>query len=229
MSEVLVNQAGIPDKVCDSSATTLEGCMSMIGGVGCYAGCNGPVIGQCSGYRGACQQFYCSNHTINKLCAECGHKKLHDEESERVYNEYLDICKSVKVVGDVRKAVMMMFFFGFIGSIGAFAATRGSNVDSVRANGASALAYAIPFLVIGLVMLWFIWKKEKKASQFVEQTEVTRPGFKKFYATYQAKKAKEELMAIAGLAVFAVTAGVAVYQASKDNQLRRDIHDINKK
>jgi len=52
-------------------------------GIGCFRGCGQPVIGQCQGYQDPCGRFYCTTHSVGKLCGDCGERKLKDEEAQK--------------------------------------------------------------------------------------------------------------------------------------------------
>ena len=64
----------------------------MTSNIGCsFTGCNSPVIGQCSGYKGNCGQFYCRTHSFGKLCSECGRR----EATDLTYEHYLETAKRI--------------------------------------------------------------------------------------------------------------------------------------
>lgn len=60
------------------------------------SGCNNPVIGQCTGYKGDCGKFYCAQHSSDGLCAECVAQKAHDEFVAKTFAEYWQLADQVK-------------------------------------------------------------------------------------------------------------------------------------
>jgi hypothetical protein len=94
----------------------------MAGNIGCFsADCNNPVIGQCSGYKGNCGQFYCHPHSRGKLCGECGGRKAHEEAMERTRQDYLETAKKMQtmefqhsVIPGSFLLIVLSVFIGFI-------------------------------------------------------------------------------------------------------------------
>ena len=62
-------------------------------------GCASPVIGQCTGYKGTCGRYYCTDHSTGTLCADCAGRKAEDERTERVTSDYLQTIKALQREG----------------------------------------------------------------------------------------------------------------------------------
>ena len=64
----------------------------MPGNIGCFnEGCSNPVVGQCSGHRDSCGQFYCHEHSFEKLCSDCGREK----KLELTYEDYVRTAQGI--------------------------------------------------------------------------------------------------------------------------------------
>src|SRR5688572_5624535 len=64
----------------------------MISNIQCFKdGCNNPVIGLCSGYKGGCGLFHCRTHTVRKHCAECGQR----EQIDVTFQDYFEMAREL--------------------------------------------------------------------------------------------------------------------------------------
>jgi len=72
----------------------------MTSGVTCFInGCTEPVIGQRTGYQGACMRFYCAKHSSGTLCSNCAERKAHYEKLQAIYEDYLHTAESIRRPG----------------------------------------------------------------------------------------------------------------------------------
>lgn len=187
----------------------------MNGNVACSVpDCTNNVIGQCQGYKEPCGHFFCSKHSVGRLCDECAAVK----ETERLYYEYDGYARYVRKTG---KAVGIffgfMFLFGMIGELVAMLL------------GASRTTFTIIMglgMVIGIIIGLSTIKKgrNKRYEEICSKTQ----GFPEYYTLWREEKKKEALRSAGGIAIASIVGAVAG-ALSYEGQIARDVDRIRRR
>jgi hypothetical protein len=180
-------------------------------GVACqHPGCQSPVIGQCSGYRGSCAE-----HSVESFCDICVQKAAHDAAAKALYDDYLGTCQKLPKLGcGTWVTVITLLIALFVG--GAALLDSGGVLPSVG---------GVLLLALGLFATWVIIASLRGHSAAVAKIAAEKPGFAEFYNEYRKQK-NSESMATTLAALLAVGAAA---NAVQQYQVRQDIHAIAKK
>jgi hypothetical protein len=147
----------------------------MTNNIGCFSvGCNNTVVGQCSGYKGNCGQFYCRDHAAGKLCSECGGRKKRDKKRE----DYHAAADGISA----RKPRASMFIVCILVLIGVY-------TMSDRIGGIGGLLF---WITLAAPFAFYAGRRTKKVERAIANTDKIKPGFRKFYQTYEEAKKKEK-------------------------------------
>ena len=166
----------------------------MAGNIGCFTvGCNDPVVGQCSGYKDNCGQFYCHTHSAGKLCVECGERKAYEEKLE----DYLATSRGIKAPWtSIRWAIVLIILGLLVGwGVGPLVPFFG---------GAQWV-----FFVGGICLLLSAFNKHNKARRTVEAIDQAKPGFAEFYRKWKKADNQQSREYLVGEILGTVGAGVA--------------------
>jgi hypothetical protein len=183
-------------------------------GVACHhAGCQEPVIGQCSGYGRGCGRFFCAKHSIESFCSTCAEKAAHDAAIRAMYDDYLAAAEKIPHGGCSNSGAT-------IGLLGILAAGVAAAFVLAVSPGSEWLIF------MALVLVWaggaaYVNQREATA---IAKTTTEKPGFADFYEEYRKQKGRENMAnaLTALLAVGAAANGVQQYRT------RQDIHAIAK-
>lgn len=195
--------------------------MTNAAGVGCFKGCGNPVVGQCSGYEGTCGQFYCAEHSSNKLCAECAERKAHDERVQALYEEYLAEAQKINPPGCyVWGLIIFLGPAAIVGVIGIY-----NIVFYGKFNGDMDIAGIVALLLLFMAVMVLL-KLKKRLNAELKRLSDEKLGFEEFYKEWKSQKNKEALMMGIGLAVGAVGAATAMHQSNQQKQAKQNLQDL---
>jgi hypothetical protein len=209
-------------------------------------GCTNPVIGQCTGYKKNCGKYYCHEHSLDTLCAECASRKLTDDHAQEVYQDYLRTSEQIeqealsvfngKVV--YKKGIKVAALVGLIGGpilLPIIASQGFAGTGAVLTDMALGLLAGPIYGIIGWTIYIFpfvwIWGASKRGGWLREQgrqraiqVDNIKPGFMKFYETWRSDKRKEKLMGVLTtvgvIAVIAIGAAAGSMGSSTDEKIR---------
>lgn len=198
------------------------------GNVGCFAGCNNPVIGQCPGYKGPCNRFYCKEHSVDRLCNDCISRALEDLAVEMTFQDYFNTAQNLKASRSTVWTILAIIG-GLLGFGGCYWTVR-----LIDGRG-SSIYLIIGLFVVGLVLLFYAEKKKQSELKMAANAlEVDKPGFGKFYEAYlkwvEQKEAERSKASFANTMAILFAVGGVAYAATesyKKEQMRRDVHAIS--
>jgi len=193
----------------------------MTGNVACFSpGCSNPVIGQCPGYDGQCGHFYCAQHSVDKLCSECGNRKRMDEATERIYQDYLATAKDLYNSQRNRGLATMIALSPLIILVSQPALQAQGNSQS------GTIVFIIAAWIIwGIPAVWFRLHFSSKLNEI----EITRPYFSEFYNTYRKQRNRAQNATLLRIVGAAALVGLGVAAAASQAQLQSDVRDIRDK
>lgn len=155
-------------------------------GVKCFVpDCENPVIGQCSGYKDSCGQFYCPTHSRNKLCSECDARKVVDE----TYEDYLQTAGSLGIPGASKVWAIIFTIIAVI----------------VAMSGGDASA----LWIIAILLFLFVTIRYIRANNAIANLDKTKPGFSEFCQLYKKKRRKAFLSDSLELVAGVIGGGIA--------------------
>lgn len=190
----------------------------MTGNVACFSpGCRNPVIGQCPGYNGPCGHFYCAKHTAEKLCSECGSRKKVDEETERIYQDYLRTAQGLFVVGCGTWFVIGVASLLIGGLLNSMFPAFGRE----RSTTELYLILAVAFTP-GYIAAYLSHRAVARAKEIAQ----TKPYFDQFFKEYRKQKGRQALGTLVKVAGAAALIGLGAAAAANRAQVYSDIHDI---
>jgi double zinc ribbon protein len=190
----------------------------------CYKGCDAPIVGQCSGYKGNCGRFYCSNHSVGSFCGICADAFARDKALEAAYNDYLQTAQKIGtmpgcvLVGFL--AIMLMFFL-----LPVVMMITGRDPGSFSGSG-WVVIIAISIITAVAISIDSNRRRQRK----IDRIAFDKPGFREFYSEWSKVKKQENLANTLGVLFTVGEAANAIdqYRMRQDiHQLARDIHEIN--
>jgi hypothetical protein len=203
----------------------------MFANIACsYSNCTNPVVGQCTGYKGDCQKYYCATHSTDTLCHSCASKKLTEENEALAKQEYL------KIIGGLRKGARSIAWkifwrrnetqwgIGVILFLGLLGLIIGVNNDT----GTFFLGLGGFGVAIGILTLFSeIGKQEKTLATGIDQQ---KNGFLNFFTAWkieQQKKTWSAIGAVVGFIFIIILAGLVseANKSSEDTRIRKAIDE----
>lgn len=209
--------------------------------VACYVrDCTFPVIGQCSGYKQSCGRYYCRDHSIDTLCAECAGRKYTEEHALEIYEDYSRTAKQLQdqqrsVVPDkpIWIAVLVGIPLGLVGGLALFALSELFDLDMVYLQPALCMGPIIGAQILGLIASISVfsrraaWLRTEGRQLALQIEHNNRPGFAQFFDTWLSDKRKENLMLALKVAGVAAAIGLAAAATSESDydRTRRAVRD----
>ncbi len=173
----------------------------MAGNIGCFfTGCNSPFIGQCSGYRGNCGQFYFHIHSIGKLCGECGRR----EAIGRTYQDYLATAERIRTPEVSRTLAILLII------IAAIIVFAGGDYGFLSVT-----------LVPAILLICYTIVKDEKAERTIDDIDKVKPGFRKFYD--EIEEAEFERFKEASLGFLGAVAGGVRMELAREQKPWRNL------
>lgn len=161
----------------------------MASNIGCFAGCNNPVIGQCGGYNGNCGQFYCREHSKERLCTECSEKKLRYEIHQaaeammiEIRRDYTEAAKRVTRRAGIIPYIFMLLPLAGISLPVIFNKGHQDMMDGIHGFLGLVVIVTIP-------CIWYIWGQNRRAKRSLAEADKSRPNFRKYYENYLSQEA----------------------------------------
>ena len=183
-------------------------------GIRCaVAGCANPVIGQCTGYQGSCGRFYCAQHSVGTLCADCAGRKAADERALAIQQDYVETAQRVEREARALALKSPGFIWLVIGSVALL-------MISPLLGDPSRILGSASIIGLSIAGVWYGVKQRQFTSQLVEQVNRTKPEFSGFYAEWLAAKNKQAL--VDRLTVVATLVGIVFAFIAKEEQRSAD-------
>lgn len=206
----------------------------MVNNISCHsAGCTQPVIGQCSGYKGRCGRFACSEHYDSKqaLCSVCYvrlsddvEKALREIALEAIKNDYEQTALAFY---KQHRSGLINFIAGYLiwcGLVGLFilAGILIGIALNLQGNGLAFLVAGTSTIPPTVILIFLVRKSSTKKNTQLRSIETTHPNFKQFYykwvAEYEKQKnAKMRSAVIDGLIV-ATAVGIGVSETIRQQR-----------
>lgn len=185
--------------------------------IACFVpGCKNPVIGQCQGHKGTCGRFYCAEHSVSALCADCAKAKLEDDMVEDYFNTAEQLKREAKELNRWRGCAYLFV-------IALVSIMLGASASTESAEAALGAGFGVFYCgAIGLV-IWDSMQKRNYEKAALSQLNETKPGFPEFYRMWKKEKNKEALktgLAVAAGIVLAGTAAAIGDSISREERVR---------
>ncbi len=145
--------------------------------------CPKDSIAQCTGYRRACDRFYCAKHTRGTLCERCA--SIKQEGMKAQYKSMLKTLERKSFSAALTPVVIALLSISILLVIFAIALwyfkSAGENIKLfVLSLGGGVLG------LVGALILYLIKTREYMRTESVE-LDLTYPGFYDYYLEWQSK------------------------------------------
>ena len=200
-------------------------------GISCFKQCGASVIGQCRGYGDQCGQFYCNEHSADKLCIDCARKLLDAVALAETQQLYIHLAEETYKIDPTKASGCALTCFGLFTVILIGIVYIGFTIPMYGAMddlNKRATYGAIAFLILIGILTLFLPDAQKRHVARVSLLDSKNPGFTSFYQEFKKAKKQQANENMIGTASAMFLVGGAAYMAVQDYKVRQDIHTIAK-
>jgi tetratricopeptide (TPR) repeat protein len=199
-------------------------------GIRCSApGCGEAVIGQCSGYKKSCGKFYCTNHSLDVFCNECGTRLLEDTVREELIREYTRLAEKLyNLNGGCNFLLLWMFFQTCLGTsgIGVISGFNMFLLDDRSGNndeGFRWLILSLPLFVVFLTMFARFLRRRSSELIALQAEAKAKQGFQQFYNEWVKHRYERDLSLALGTVFIVGGAAYGAVQAYQKWESRQEM------